>query len=368
MGLRYFRALSQKKGKVVAEDEIHLLNPRERAALKKIYRGAVARAAVAGAVSALASAVTDSLAQPLLGPQPELATAGQQLRFWAVVGGVTLVASVFEILFLYWDALRSVHALSVAAGVELFEGEDADEAVAGGLARAALELPNPPEPLFGVDPRRESSKLRLVISSFAYKAKIGVTNFVLKALVRRVLGRVAVRAWLEFLAIPVTGLWNALVAAQVMKEARIRAMGPSAAIELVRVIFEGAPDLSQKGKEQVFRAVASAIVRTRDLHPNLARLLAEVRTRLGAPVSDAPDDTLRFLENLKALGPDEQRVVLRTLAVAAIIDGRLNEAERRLLAAALRACGRPEDLSPVLALRKQFVEGDPIPPQALRSL
>ncbi len=368
MGLRYFRALSARSGKVTADDAVHLLNPRERAALKRISRANVARAALAGALSALAAAVADRLAQPLLGPHPEVATVAQQVRFWSVVGGVTVVASVVEILFLYWDALRSVHALSVAAGVPLFEGEDPEEAVAAGLARAALELPNPPEPLFGVDPRREASKVKLLVSSLAYKAKIGVSNFILKALVRRMMGRVVVRAWLEFVSIPVTALWNALVAAQVMREARIRAMGPSAVIELVRVIFASAPPLSQAAKDGVFRAVASAIVRTTDLHPNLARLLAEVGAKIGAPVREAPDDTFRFLEDLARLSPEEQRVVLRTLAVAAIIDGRLNEPEKRLLAAALKACGRNADLAPVLALRKRFVAGEAIPPEALESL
>ncbi len=366
MGLKYFRALSKKRGKVVADDELHILNPRERAELRQIHRNNVLRAAGAGAISALASAVADLLAQPLKGP--EGGGFRQDLRFWAVVGGVTVVASVLEILFLYWDALRSVHALSVAAGVELFEGDNSDEAVAAGLARAALELPNAPEPLFGVDPRREASRAKLVAASLAYKAKIGVSNFVLKALVRRMLGRVVVRSALEFLGIPVTALWNAVVAHQVMREARIRAMGPSAAIELVRVIFEDAPPLSQPAKDEVFRAVASAIVRTTDLHPNLARLLVEVRAKIGTPVNEPPDDTRRFLENLKTLSPQEQPVVLKTLAVAAIIDGRLNGAEKRLLGSALRACGRPEDLGPVLALRKRFIAGDPIPPAALQAL
>ena len=88
-------------------------------------------------------------------------SAADGVRFWSVVIVVTIVASIFEIGFLYWDALRSVHAMASAAGLKLAEsdltGERRDVALA--LARAALELPNPPHRTFGVDPRRESSPL-----------------------------------------------------------------------------------------------------------------------------------------------------------------------------------------------------------------
>jgi hypothetical protein len=50
------------------------------------------------------------------------------------------------------------------------------------------------------------------------------------------------------------------------------------------------------------------------------------------------------------------------LRVAAIIDGRLTRAERRLLVEAMTVCRLVPDLGPVERLRKAFIDGDPIDP------
>src|SRR5436853_2906562 len=110
-GVRYFRELSKKLGPVDVGDGVHFLNPDERKALRKIERGAILRAAIAGALSTIVAAVTEVLAHPLLGPDDRHATFDQQVRFWSIVGGATVLASIIEILYLYWDGLRATHAL-----------------------------------------------------------------------------------------------------------------------------------------------------------------------------------------------------------------------------------------------------------------
>src|SRR5262249_35162317 len=145
-----------------------------------------------------------AIARPLYGRYARTPGWEDDLRFYAIVGAATIVASIIEIGFLYWDGLRSVHRLSEVAGLDLFPNEDEEDAVAAAMARAALELPNPVASLFGVNPRRESSRLRLVVASIAYKAKVSITNFVMKAIVRRALGRAMVRSWLPFVAVPLT--------------------------------------------------------------------------------------------------------------------------------------------------------------------
>lgn len=370
-GIAYFRALSKKAGPVDAGDGVHFLNPDERAALLRIERRAIVRAAIAGALSTLVAAIAEVLALPLLGADPDHASAGSSARFWAIVAGATILASIIEILFLYWDGLRAVHALSRAAGLDLFPTEDDDAALAGAMARAALELPNPTGRRHGVDPWREASRLRLVLASFVYKLKVSVTNFAVKALVRRMLGRAAVRTWLPFVAVPGTALWNAVVCWLIMREARIRAMGPSAAHEMIGAVFASASpnDLDEETRRMAVRAVACSIVRTEDMHPNLAAVLREVIAR--APLLDDAselDATDVFLARLAALDGGRRRFVLRVLAVASVIDGRLTRAEKALLVDARRTCGLDEDLSAVEGLRKAFLQGNAVDPARIRAV
>jgi hypothetical protein len=368
-GIRYFRELSRAHGPVDAGDGVHFLNPDERAALRRIERGAIVRAAAAGALSTIVAAVAEVLAHPLLGPEPDHATLEQNVRFWGIVAGATVLASIIEILYLYWDGLRAVHALSRAAGLDLFPDQDDDAALAGAMARAALELPNPTGRRHGVDPWREASRLRLVIASIVYKLKISVTNFAVKALVRRMLGRAAVRTWLPFVAVPITAAWNGVVCWLVMREARIRAMGPSAAHEMITLAFATLPDAGDDARRAAVRAVASSIVRTEDMHPNLAAVLREVIAR--APPADGDVDLdlpSLFLTRLAELTPPEQRFVLRVLAVASIIDGRLTRAEKALLVDARTVCGLSPDLASVERLRNAFLAGDPIDPRRIETL
>jgi len=385
LGVRYFQQRSSLETgeRPPAVDAVHLLNPDERAALRRIERGAIVRAALAGAISTvIAAAVEVAVSRPILGARPRLASTSDQIRFYAVVGAVTAITSIIEILYLYWDGLRAVHQLSREAGLDLFPDQDDDKAVASAMARAALEIPNASTTLFGVNPHREASRTRLLVASLVYKAKISVTNFLIKALVRRAFGRAFVRSWLPFVAVPFTALWNAVICWLIMREARIRAMGPSAAREMVEITFAAhAGEVSPALRTTALGAVASSIVRTEDLHPNLAALLREVAAKVGASVDRgaalAPhddgaslDDTRGFLDRLRELDPPAQTTVLRILAVASIIDGRLTRAERRLLVEARTACrlGDAADLSAVERLRRAFVAGDPLDAAQITSI
>ncbi len=372
LGVRYLQKLSAALPEAAATDAIHVLNADERRELRSVVRGAVFRAFLAGAISALVAAIGETILSPLiLGPAPELATIERQLLFWAAFAPIVALAATGEIGFLYWDGLRSVHKLAHAAGLRLWPAEAHGDSymLAAGLARAALEIPNPTDAVFGVDPRREASKLKLLVSSLLYKVKVGASNFVAKALIRRLLGRSVLRAWLAFTAIPITGLWDALIAWKVLREARIRAMGPSAIRELLEGSFADDLDgLSAPAKIEAIRAVGSAIVRSFDAHPNLVLLLRQLRRRLGEPALAVVDDTAAFLAGIAKLPRDEQSTVLRLLAVAAIIDGRLTRDEQRLVRDAQAACGRPPADRALRVLCDAFLAGDPIPPQQIRDL
>ncbi|MBL8612791.1 MAG: hypothetical protein JNL38_35950 [Myxococcales bacterium] len=353
LALAYFQRRERDLPAPSAEDAVHYLNPKERAAIRRVARGMVLRAAGAGALSAAVAAAVEVLAQPLA----EAATPDGTVRFWALVGVATVLASAIEIGFLYWDGLRSVHALARAAGLSLSE-EGAIAELPLAMARVALELPNPRVQPYGIDPLREVSRWRLVVAGLVYKAKIGVTNFLLKALVRRVLGRAVVRAWLPFVGVPVTAAWNAWVAWTIVREATLRVMGPSAAFELAGALLDRGPPPSEALKEAVLRALATSIVKKQDFHPNLAAFLEAVVGRIGMRNDGDLDDPGVLLERLGTLAPSDAAVVVRALAIAAILDGRVTRRERETLVRAAAAARLELSLAAVERLRRAFVKGE----------
>lgn len=357
LGVRY---MERRGGEapVSDADAIHVLNPRERAALRSIERGAVLRASAAGAVSAGLCALPPILLHGMQTAAPA--------RYWSVFVGVNVLASVAEVLFLFADGLRSVRALSRTAGLDLTDaGMNGGSAVASALARAALELPNPPDQVAGINPWREASRFTLAVAPLLYKLKITLTNFVVKFMMRRALGRAATRAVLELLAVPVNAAWDGLVCWLIIHEARIRVMGPTAAREMVALVFPPSVAVDEATRAVALRAVASAVVRTQDLHPNLVALLDVARVRLGDESPIELDDPRRFLDEIARLPAASQTSALRLLAVASVLDGRLARAERRLLVEAFEACGRRPDVASVERLRRAFTSGDAITAEAL---
>lgn len=362
-GVRYLRSLASRK-RAVAADAVHVLNDGERAELLRIERRAVLRAAVAGALSGLACA----LPAMVLGPPGAAMEA--RVKYYALVGVVTVVASVLEIVFLYWDGLRAVHELAHAAGMDLADEAQVSDPTSAlwSLARAALEMPNPPDAVPGIDPLREASKWRLALLSALYKLKVTLTGFLAKALLRRALGRAATRAVLELVAMPVTAVWDAMVCRLILREARLRVLGPSAAIEFAALLFPSSAALSEEARRCALRAVVSAAVRTADMHPNLVALLRTVRAKAAVEEVDSIDSSEVFLAEIAALDADGRTLVLRTLATASIIDGRIAADEEVLLRQAFEACGMKFDPAPIERLRRAFVSGEAIPPERLLAI
>jgi hypothetical protein len=357
LGVRYIRARHSRLPPKQDSDGVHVLNASERAEIRRIARSAIARAALAGAVSTAVSGAVEVAALPLLG-------SGHTIGYWFLLLLGLALASIVEILFLYWDALRSVHELSRAAGLPLFSETDERERLAATMARAALEMPNPRLTLEGIDPWKETSRTRLVVASLVYKAKISATNFVFKALVRRAITRAALRSYLvPFVSVPFTAMWNGVVTFLIMREAKLRVMGPSAAKALVQMTFADHAELPPRAAEAVLRAVGASIVKKEDLHPNLAALFGEVRARVPHTTpSDSLDDPGAFISRITDIPRDESAMVLRVLAIASVLDGRVSKKERALLEEAFRATGRTFHMEKLEALRVAFTSGDELLP------
>jgi hypothetical protein len=330
----------------------------EQAAYERLRFWAVARAAASGVVSSVTIGSAELCANAWYDGEEN------RLRWWGLVVSATLVVAVCEILFLFWNALDATSRVARLTGVEdwLSPRPGVPVQLDRPLARAALELPNPRDGHPGVDPLREASRTALLVATVLYKAKVAASTFVLKQVVKRILSRATVRSLLPFVAIPVTATWNAIVTARIVRQARIRALGPRAVQQAVSLVFEHGPPSTPVAQLALVRAVAAGIVRTRDLHPNLELFLAEVRRR--CPVS--PDEPLdcprRFLDMLERLPPAEQDRALLALGLAAALDGRVSRRERALLAAAAGAARRSPDFARWERMARAVVEGDGLRP------
>lgn len=320
-----------------------------RARIRRLQAGAIVACALAGAVSAALIGGADLWLRAVLGTgsDPSLLSPGRDAAYWAWYGGIALLLSVLEILVMYWVLLRGVAGVADAAGLSV-SGRDAQDVLATGLSRAALDVPNPRRTLHGIDPYVRASRLKLLAYTALYRIKVGATSFIVRILARRVLARSGLRVVLPFAAVPVFAGWNALIAWWVIREARVRAAGPLAVREAVAALARAR--LDHDGKRLALDGVAELIVAAEDAHPNYDLLLAQLCDALGLQARVTGWDAVH--DRLARADTAMQQAVLALMTTTAALRGRTGRRQRRVLQAAYAACELPMGTALEVARRR----------------
>ena len=201
-------------------------------------------------------------------------TAEDALMFWQLNAPVLLACCTVEILCLYYASIKNAVRIANALDLILTPVNYDRAFVSNSLVRAALELGDDNDVLFGVNPLAEGKKRGAAWAALmvaAYKAKVVLSGFVAKILLRRVLGRGLVRDVQMFVAVPVTVAWNMIVAHVIMREAKLRGQGIATSVELFQdILYDLEQDLSkasERVKVQIARAIGCNIVKTGTLYP-----------------------------------------------------------------------------------------------------
>jgi hypothetical protein len=283
----------------------------------------------------------------------------EQWQYWGLFLALIVVVRGLEILVLYWNAIRGAGRISALAGLQLAEHETG-ESVARALVRAALELPNLREPIYGVDPYARTPRWKLTLLALGYKVKVGATSFLLRVLLRRLIGRAALRFFIPLVAIPVYAIWNTIVTAWVLRQARIRAFGPLAIRDLAQYLAAARGRLSPECRRLIVQGVGEAIVRTGTAHPNYHLLLGRLLEVLDVSPQEIKVEWESACSAAGNLPEAECRVLLTVLLVTAIIDGRVSKSELALLEEAHHLCHRPYDRDKVGRILKAFLHAQGI--------
>jgi hypothetical protein len=319
---------------------------------------AVLWAALAGALSgALIGGSEVLLREPLLDEQaPWL----QQWRYWLAYLGIALLVSIAEVVFLYWMMLRKAARIGALAGLGLGSGE-LEQVLALGLSRAALEIPSPRSPVYGIDPYARVPRWKLIGYTLLYRLKVGATSFILRILLRRVLARASIRVFIPLIAVPVFAVWNALVTAWVMREARIRAAGPLAVRQLGDWLHARLPEIDADGRRLLLEVVGESIMRAHDAHPNFVLLLTRLLQDLELGPQGLGLDWEATRARLAAADPALRRSVLVVALVALLLNGRVRRPQLALLHELNASCATNFDRDWLAALRQRFLHGEGVP-------
>jgi hypothetical protein len=238
-----------------------------------------------------------------------------------------------EMIVLFWLGLRTVHGLACLTGHHGVQDDPflaETDTVANMLARAALEVPDPVILYLGIDPLKHVPKSRLLFVGALYKAKVLLSSLLIKFVFVRIFGKGSSRLGFAWVAIPVTGIWDAVVMYKVAREARLRLFGNRLARHIADEIMQPQfmAQLSAKAKEGAIRAVATMMVLSQNHHPNMLVLLIKLCKTFEIEDRCEYDNWTDFLTLLNEVTAPERYFILDLLSVSAAFDGHLSRLER----------------------------------------
>ena len=268
----------------------------------------IIRCMIAGACAALISGMADSMALKVYQPtatddnREELFSKAWWMGFLTFQIPFMIIATFVELGWMYYDTLHTCMFISHAVGLVLWPLDKERAIVASSMVKAAFEVSNPTHRMYGIDPLKSMNKWVLLLCAFVYKAKVGLTKFVVKLVAKRFLSRAGVRGAAEnvgfasLAAVPVGMMWNGVLARKCVLEARLRALGTITIGEYVDTYIRhcsGSP-------QDMMRVLGCSIVAKKQMHPNVEFLLKSLHAVLVQKVTGG--DVTADREQLKEFG------------------------------------------------------------------
>ena len=330
--LRYFLKYYRKIDDGLIKDTIEPFTEDDVSELRRFERGAIIRAGLAGALTGLAvamgalvvdyvDALGDNQVTRFILNYPEI--------FLTIVATLVTIA---EIAYLYVLGVRTICELSERTEKTRLATVQ-DQSWELDLTSLALEIPFSTDPVFGINPMRETSPLKALMISLAYKAKISISTFIAKALVKRVLGRGVARSIIELATVPIFAVWNVLIFVWVLRKVRMVLIGPRLIRELALLAF---PNSDYTPNDDFHGCMATAlgvlIVQKGELHPNAARFLDYLMQSFELKEGDFSDKREVLHEQISHLNPQDQLRLFRSCLILAVLDGNYKKREENLLA------------------------------------
>lgn len=326
LGVKYYRYLAEKSGTINIQNiSIDDLPPDIN--LQTLARNITDFAIViAFSIGALTTFVTIWL-------EWTYQSTMEAMSYYFLYGTVLIIMLLIEMAVLFWLGIKTVYSLACLTGHNhATEGSclPGDDAVPNILARAALEVPDPVIHYLGIDPLKHLSKSKLFLVAFLYKTKVILSGMLIKFLLIRLFGKGEIRNAFSWVAIPITGIWDAFTLYKVAREARLRLFGNKLAAYISNdVLTEAFIDrLSPKAREGSIRAIATMMVLAQNYHPNMLILLIRLCDTFEINDDSEYDNWEDFLQLLTEVSTEERYFLLDLLSISAAFDGHLSRLER----------------------------------------
>jgi hypothetical protein len=343
--------LSNRKPVGNDADEPYLLNETEISVIRKTRREILIIAAVLGVLGVLFLYLPQYFF-PTLFPDTIIHLFGKPYAFPIITSVYGIILVFAEIYALTFFNLRAVRIISGVCQFPYKQDPEYDKHIRA-LASAALEKEDKDILLFGINPYFGLPKLSYTLFFILNKLKATLSNVLLKILIKRVLGRFALREITDLAGIPIYAFWNAWASHLVIKEATIRIMAPLTIRQFVTNLHKRY-DTNPSFKEMIVETLQFiAILKRRFNYSHF--LLTEELFRQFAIEKETPAGD--FLQKITDCSPEVRHGLQQLIVFGVLIDGSLSRAEKKRLQLLEEKGLLPMSMDAIVQLEKDYVQG-----------
>jgi hypothetical protein len=337
------------------DKHVHLLNPTELQAINRFEKWALLASGLIGTVAVLLLYLPQ-YAFPQLFPTHEfdLPVVGKTaVPLVATVYGIVLVF--IEIWALTLVHLYCIHHMAVATGyitdkTKFLEGKQ-KKIMAVSTEEKDKTLKN-----YGIDPYQGLKTTHIWLFNLLIALKATLSNMLVKILVRRILGRYAVREVLDLLGIPIFAFWNMMATRTVLREARVMIMGQNLidsflpSFEKTALTIKDLPET----KTLIYDTLQFIAVSKRDYHANHAYLTSKILPLFEIPIENQHFISKDYAQSLAAADPNLKHFCQLLIIMGLLLDGQISLRERQKV----QKEGILElSVSDLVRLKNDFLEG-----------
>lgn len=352
-----------KSQSVQEESELFIMNDQERSELRSIKKRTFIKAGVAGALGVILLYIPYHLDNGFFFPKrefflPENPFYNEPIAVEVEFMIFSVVLVMIEIWYLTYINIRAVSAIAHVCG----HPNPADEnyrhnleaLIAVGLERKHKQLEK-----IGINPYEGLNKVGVIIFQFLLRLKATASNMLFRMIMKRALGRYALRFVLDMMGIPVYAAWNIWGSNRVINEAKIRVMAPPLIKRCAELIYEEQKD-NTEFKEKLYDTLQLISESKRSFHYNHFLLSVTLLNKFDVEIREEPVHNPNFLKEIPQLSKLTQSGIQKLFVFGIMIDGRLSLREKKAVEYLIKHNVLPYSLAEIQQWCDDYSEGNGI--------
>lgn len=236
----------------------------------------------------------------------------------------SIILLIIEIFYLSYINITSVAKISSLGN----EKEIISDTFIEALVDMGLEKPNKDILMYGIDPYEGRNKRVVFIIQAVAKLKAGITGFIWRLILKKILGRYLVRVTIDLLSAPVYAFWNAYASLKVTKEAKVVILAQP-------IINNFVLDFSKKySEDEAIKALIYSVLKEiakakQTFHYNHFLLADKLFTSMQINIHLTTD--IGYMEIFQSLSTEQKRDIERLFLLGLIVDGNFSKREKKYI-------------------------------------